>query len=121
MDLSWSEPQRELFNAVERFAAELNHHLIENDRAGVSNHGGWEKCGAMGIQGGAVPADHGSLGQNPLTPAGAVERQRHACSDNALVFSLNAHLWTIRMFLAAPGAENQRSRFLCDSGRDFFN
>jgi alkylation response protein AidB-like acyl-CoA dehydrogenase len=113
MDFSWSEQQRELFSTVERFAAvELNHRLIERDRAGEFNHDGWKQCGAMGIQGLAVPAEYGGLGQDPLTTVGTLERLGYACRDNGLVFSLNAHMWTVSAPLVAFGTEEQKRRWL---------
>jgi len=113
MDFSWSSQQTELFDAIARFAdAELNHDLVENDRNGVFNHAGWTKCGEMGIQGLAVPVDYGGLGQDPLTTVGALERLGHACRDNGLVFSINAHMWTVCMPLVAFGTEEQKRRLL---------
>jgi alkylation response protein AidB-like acyl-CoA dehydrogenase len=113
MDFSWSPQQNELFDAIGRFAAaELNHDLVANDRKGAFNHDGWRKCGEMGIQGLAVPADLGGLGQDPLTTVGALERLGFACRDNGLVFSINAHMWTVCMPLVAFGTEEQKRRFL---------
>ncbi len=113
MDFSWSSQQTELFDAIARFAdAELNHDLVENDRNGVFNRAGWTKCGEMGIQGLAVPVDYGGLGQDPLTTVGALERLGHACRDNGLVFSINAHMWTVCMPLVAFGTEEQKRRLL---------
>ena len=113
MDFSWSPQQRELFDTIERFAtAELNDNLIARDRDGVFNHDGWKKCGAMGVQGLAVPADYGGLGQDPLTTVGALERLGYACRDNGLVFSLNAHMWTVCAPLVAFGTEEQKRRYL---------
>ena len=52
MDFAWSEQQRELLSAVDRFASEqLNYDVIANDRDAVFNHEAWKKCGAFGIQG----------------------------------------------------------------------
>ncbi|HET7536055.1 MAG TPA: acyl-CoA dehydrogenase family protein, partial [Candidatus Didemnitutus sp.] len=113
MDFSWSEQQRELFITIERFAkAELNHNLIERDAAGEFNHEGWKKCGAMGIQGLAVPADYGGLGQDPLSTVGALERLGYACRDNGLVFSMNAHMWTVCAPLVGFGTEEQKKKYL---------
>jgi alkylation response protein AidB-like acyl-CoA dehydrogenase len=113
MDFSWSDQQKELFKAIERFAAaELNKNLIENDREAVFNRDGWKKCGQMGIQGLAVPVDYGGLGQDPLTTVGALESLGHACRDNGLVFSLNAHMWTACAPVVAFGTEEQKKRFL---------
>src|SRR5439155_1239627 len=52
MDFAWSDQQRELLDAVGRFASQqLNYDVIENDRKGVFNHEAWKKCGDFGIQG----------------------------------------------------------------------
>jgi alkylation response protein AidB-like acyl-CoA dehydrogenase len=113
MDFSWSEEQEELFAATERFASkELNHRLIENDREGLFNRAGWKKCGEFGIQGLAVPAEYGSTGQDPLTAVGALERLGYACHDNGLIFSLNAHMWTVCAPLVAFGTEDQKQTYL---------
>src|SRR4029453_11057337 len=113
MDFSWSQQQQELFDAIARFAAkELNHNLVENDRNNVFNHDGWKQCGELGIQGLAVPTDYGCLGQNPLTTVGALEHLGYACRDNGLVFSLNAHMWTVCMPLVAFGTEEQKRKYL---------
>lgn len=118
MDFSWSPQQKELFDAIGKFAAaELNHNLIENDREGNFNRAGWTKCAEMGIQGICVPADYGGLGQDPLTTVGALERLGHACRDNGLVFSMNAHMWTVAMPLVGFGTEEQKKKYLpglCD-------
>jgi hypothetical protein len=113
MDFSWSQAQKELFDAIGRFAAaELNDNLIEHDREGTFNLSGWKKCGAMGIQGLAVPADYGGLGQDPLTTVGALERLGYSCRDNGLVFSLNAHMWTASAPIVAFGTEAQKKKYL---------
>lgn len=118
MDFTWSDEQRELFDAVERFAAkELNDDLIANDQNGVFNRDGWKKCGQFGIQGLPVPAEFGGLGMDALTTVGALERLGYACRDNGLIFSLNAHMWTACMPLVGFGTDSQKARYLpglCD-------
>ena len=50
MDFTWSNQQRELLDAVGRFAAQqLDYNVIENDRDGVFNQDAWKKCGNFGI------------------------------------------------------------------------
>jgi alkylation response protein AidB-like acyl-CoA dehydrogenase len=113
MDFSWSPQQQELFESISRFAAkELNNNLIENDRNGVFNREGWKKCGQFGIQGLPVPEAFGGLGQDPLTIVGALERLGYSCRDNGLIFSLNAHMWTVCMPILAFGTEEQKQKFL---------
>src|SRR5438128_11853850 len=95
MDFTWSDQQKELLDAVGRFASQqLNYNMIENDRDGVFNHDGWKKCGAFGIQGLLVPAEYGALGMHPLTTVPALERLGDACRHNGLLFPTNAHIWT---------------------------
>ncbi|HEY4245800.1 MAG TPA: acyl-CoA dehydrogenase family protein [Lacunisphaera sp.] len=113
MDFSWTPKQQELFDSIEKFSsAELNHNLIENDRAGIFNHEGWKKCGAMGIQGLAVPTEYGGSGLDPLATVGVLERLGYACRDNGLVFSLNAHMWTACAPLVSFGTEEQKKKYL---------
>ncbi len=113
MDFSWSQSQRQFFETIERFAsAELNHNLVDHDRAGVFNREGWKKCGALGLPGLAVPTEYGGLGKDPLTTVGALERLGYACRDNGLLFSLNAHMWTACAPLVSFGTEEQKTRYL---------
>jgi alkylation response protein AidB-like acyl-CoA dehydrogenase len=113
MDFSWSTEQRELFDTIGKFAAaELNQNLVDNDRAGIFNRDGWMKCGAMGIQGLAVPSEYGGRGLDPLSTVGALERLGYACRDNGLVFSLNAHMWTACAPLVSFGNEAQKRKYL---------
>src|SRR2546429_9960709 len=94
MDFAWSDQQRELLDAVGRFASQqLNYDVIENDREGVFNHEAWKKCGDFGIQGLLVPTEYGGLGPHPPTPPAALPRLRYPSDDTTPRFSLNAHKW----------------------------
>jgi alkylation response protein AidB-like acyl-CoA dehydrogenase len=113
MDFSWSDEQREMFQAVSTFARkELNDGLIERDRDAVFNHEGWKQCGAVGLPGLTVPAEYGGAGADALTAVGVLEKFGHACRDNGLTFSLNAHLWTACMPLVEFGTDTQKQKFL---------
>ena len=113
MDFSWSDQQRELLDAVGRFAREqLDYDVIENDRKAIFNHEAWKKCGEFGIQGLLVPTEYGGLGQDPLTTVAALERLGYACKDNGLLFSINAHMWTAVSPLVNNGTEAQKQKFL---------
>jgi hypothetical protein len=118
VDFSWTDEQRELFDAVVRFAGgALNDNLIERDRNGVFNREGWTACARFGIQGMPVPSEYGGLGLDALTTVAALEKLGYACRDNGLVFSINAHMWTVAMPLVAFGTEDQKKKYLpglCD-------
>ncbi|PYI99371.1 MAG: acyl-CoA dehydrogenase, partial [Verrucomicrobia bacterium] len=113
MDFAWSDQQRELLDAVGRFASQqLNYDVIENDRDGIFNRDAWKKCGSFGIQGLPVPTEYGGLGMDPLTTVAALERLGYACKDNGLLFSINAHLWTAVTPLIYNGSEAQKKKYL---------
>ena len=118
MDFDWSEQQRELIDAVRRFAQQhLKSDVLANDAEARFDHDGWRKCGGFGIQGLPVPVEYGGLGADGLTTVGALEKLGYACKDNGLVFSINAHLWTVVMPLVGAGTEPQKRRYLpglCD-------
>src|SRR6185436_1793880 len=115
MDFSWSAEQQELLTAVERFAREqLNSKLIDNDRDEVFDLVAWKKCGEFGFQGLPTPTEYGGLGLDALTTVGALEKLGYACKDNGLIFSINAHLWTVVMPLITAGTKEQKRRYLPD-------
>ena len=112
MDFAWSDQQRELLDAVGRFASQqLNYNVIDNDRDGVFNFDAWKKCGDFGIQGLPVPIQYGGLGMDPLTTVAALERLGYACRDNGLLFSINAHMWTAIIPLVYNGSEAQKKKY----------
>jgi alkylation response protein AidB-like acyl-CoA dehydrogenase len=113
MDFNWSDEQRELFTAIERFAAaELNEAIIERDQRGEFSRDGWRKCGEFGIHGLPVEERYGGSGLDALATVGGLERLGYACRDNGLVFSINAHMWTVTMPIVAFGSEEQKQRYL---------
>jgi alkylation response protein AidB-like acyl-CoA dehydrogenase len=113
MDFSWSAEQKELLDAVQKFASqELSVNLIENDRHDTFNHEGWKNCGQFGIQGLPAPVEFGGFGADALTTVGALEKLGYASKDNGLTFSINAHLWTVVMPLVSAGTEAQKLRYL---------
>ena len=113
MDFSWSEEQLAIFDQIVRLAQnELNDNLIENDRNEVFNHDGWKKCGELGIHGLPAPEEYGGSGLDSLTAVGALEKLGYACRDNGLVFSINAHMWTVMMPLVAFGTDAQKEKYL---------
>ncbi|CAN5470334.1 acyl-CoA dehydrogenase AcdA [soil metagenome] len=113
MDFAWSDEQRELLDAVGRFAREqLDYDVIENDRKAIFNREAWKKCGEFGVQGLLVPTAYGGLGQDPLTTVAVLERLGYACKDNGLLFSINAHMWTAVSPLVNNGTEEQKQKFL---------
>src|SRR5438094_2626496 len=113
MDFAWSDQQRELLDAVGRFASQqLNYDVVENDRDSMFNGDARKKCGSFGIQGLQVPTEYGGLGMDALTTVAAPARLGYTCKDNGLLFSINAHLWTAVTPLVYNGSEAQKKKYL---------
>ncbi len=113
MDFKWSKDQQALREAVVELAqAELNEGLHERDEREEFNRGGWNKLAAFGIHGLPIPAEYGGMGLDALTTVGVLERLGYGCRDNGLIFSINAHMWTVGMPLLAFGTDEQKARFL---------
>ncbi|MEK6675426.1 MAG: acyl-CoA dehydrogenase family protein [Planctomycetota bacterium] len=118
MDFTWSDEQTQLRQQVTEFARrELNDGLLERDAQGRFNADGWKKCAEMGIHGLPIPEQYGGSGQDALTTVAVLESFGYGCKDNGLVFSINAHMWTVEMPLVSFGTEEQKRKFLpglCD-------
>jgi hypothetical protein len=113
MDFAWSDEQTQLRETVADFAAaELNAGLMERERQGEFNRDGWRKCADMGVHGLPVPKVYGGMGLDALTTVGVLESLGYGCKDNGLVFSINAHMWTLEMPLLGFGTEEQKRRWL---------
>jgi alkylation response protein AidB-like acyl-CoA dehydrogenase len=113
MDFSWSEEQTQLRESIAKFARdELNDGIVERDQKGEFNREGWKKCAAMGVHGLPVPTEYGGLGMDALTTVGVLESLGYGCRDNGLVFSINAHMWTLETPLMGFGTEAQKKQYL---------
>ena len=118
MDFSYSEEQTALRDSIVKFArAELNHGVIERDRAGTFSRELWRQCGRMNLLGLPVPESYGGASADPLTCAIALEALGYACHDGGLVFSLCAHMLACVVPVWKHGSEAQKERWLaglCD-------
>ncbi len=118
MDFSFSEEQEDFRRAVLAFAERhLTASDANDDLAGTFDRDAWKHCAEFGIQGLPVPEEYGGQGADPITIALAMEALGYACSDNGLLFSLGAQMWSCEIPLVGFGTEEQKSRYLpglCD-------
>lgn len=113
MDFDWTPEQEAAYDTMVAFARrELNDDLIARDRLHEFNHRGWKACADVGVQGLAVPVEHGGAGADPLTMVRALEGLGYGCADNGLLFSLGAHMWSAEIPLVRFGTEDQQRRYL---------
>ncbi len=113
MDFSLSAEQKALRDSIVRFArGELNHDLIERDRAGQFSRDLWRQCGAIGLLGLPAPEAYGGSAADALTCAIALEALGYGCRDGGLVFSVCAHMLACVVPLGKHGSDAQKARHL---------
>ena len=113
MDFGWTAEQQELRRGIVEMArGSLNEGLRERDERGEFYREGWNRCAEAGVHGLPMPVEYGGLGQDTVTTVGVLERLGYGCKDNGLVFSINAHMWTVEMPLLHFGTEEQKQRWL---------
>ena len=113
MDFAWTREQQELRDGILEFArGALNEGIIERDVAGEFNRDGWKRCAEVGIHGLPIPSEYGGLGLDTVTTVGVLERLGYGCKDNGLVFSINAHMWTLSIPILHFGSPEQKKRWL---------
>ncbi len=118
MDFGLSEAQQTWQDAAVRFAREqLQDDLLGRDERREFWHEGWKRCGTFGLQGLPVPVEHGGQGQNLSVTIAAMEGIGYGCPDNALVFAINASIWTNTIPILLHGSDAQKRTYLpglCD-------
>ena len=113
MDFELTEDQRALRASIVEFARrELNEDVAERDKAATFSRDAWRKCAELGLLGLPVPEEYGGTGADPTTTLVALEALGYACTDNGLLFSLNAQLWAVETPIARFGTEEQKRRYL---------
>ncbi|HEX2110012.1 MAG TPA: acyl-CoA dehydrogenase family protein [Gaiellaceae bacterium] len=117
IDFELSDEQTSFREAVLEFA---RRELAGDKGGGKGEHfsrEAWRKCAEFGIQGLPVPPEYGGTGARATTIIVALEALGYGCSDNGLIFSLNAQMWACEIPIVRFGAETQKRRYLpglCD-------
>src|SRR6266576_2116324 len=118
MDFDLTPEQETLQSAAIEFARkELNNNMIERDAQQVFSRDGWKKCAVFGVQGMPVTNEYGGRGADPITPIAMMEGLGYGGSDQGLLFSINAHMWTNSIPLLKYGTTEQKKKYLpglCD-------
>jgi alkylation response protein AidB-like acyl-CoA dehydrogenase len=113
MDFQWTEEQAHLREMIKRFASEtLNEDYPEREKRGEFNRDGWKRCAEMGVHGLPVPEEFGGMGLDALTTMGVLEALGEGCHDNGLIFSINAHMWTLEIPILNFGTDAQKQKYL---------
>ena len=86
--------------------------MISRDRTATFPRNAWRKCASMGILGLPVPKEFGGVGADAMTTIVALEALGYACTDNGLIFSINAQMWACEAPIARFGTDDQKRRYL---------
>jgi alkylation response protein AidB-like acyl-CoA dehydrogenase len=103
--------------AIEFGRQELNDNMIERDAQQVFSRDGWEKCASFGVQGMPIPKEYGGREADSITTIALMEGLGYGGSDQGLLFSINAHMWTNSIPLLKYGTVEQKKKYLpglCD-------
>lgn len=118
MNFGVSDEQQAFRDAVFAFASDVIEPDAEaRNREGDFDRGLWERCAGFGLTGLPIAEEFGGQGADTLTTILALEALGEGCSDNGLIFSLNAHLWSAAKPIERFGSAIQKDRFLrglCD-------
>ena len=109
MNFAFTQEQIEFKEAVSRFASK---ELVDGDEGLEWFQSSWKKCAAFGIQGLAVAEIYGGGGADSLTVVAALESLGYGCSDNGLIFALNAQMWACQYPIERFGTSEQKERYL---------
>ena len=112
-----SEQQKLQTAAIEFARRELNSNMIERDAQQVFSRDGWKRCASFGVQGMPVPKEYGGRDADPITTIAMMEGLGYGGSDQGLLFSINAHMWTNSIPLLKYGTSEQKKKYLpglCD-------
>ncbi|MEO1516137.1 MAG: acyl-CoA dehydrogenase family protein [Bacteroidota bacterium] len=116
MDFSWPKEYLTYKASVIEFAqAELGGNVYEREQRQEFPKDLWTKCADFGIQGLALPPEHG--GSLPseggfLRALLAMEGLGYGCEDNGLALGLNAVMWTVQTPILHFGSEAQKQKYL---------
>jgi alkylation response protein AidB-like acyl-CoA dehydrogenase len=111
--VEWVSPdQSEFFRSVLEFARTLPADTRDRDRGAHFSRDAWDRCGRFGIQGLPAPEEFGGGAAGAVTTMLGLEALGYGCSDNGLVFSINAHMWTSVIPVMEFGTDEQKRRWL---------
>ena len=118
MDFTWTPEQLTLRDAVLKFGRQaLQDDVIERDKNARFSRDMWARCAEFGVQGLPFPESYGGRGCDIMSTVLAFETLGYVCSDNGLLFALNAQMWSVQMPIFRFGTEDQKRKYLprlCD-------
>jgi alkylation response protein AidB-like acyl-CoA dehydrogenase len=98
--------------AIEFGRAALRGDMIRRDREEDFDRVAWSRCAEFGVFGMPIPEAYGGMGLGLSELLAVMEGLGYSGTDQGLLFSINAHLWTNSIPILLYGTEDQKSRYL---------
>ncbi len=113
MDFYWKPEQLAIKQSVIDFAkSELSKDFIERDKTGTFSKEDWVKCAKYGILGFPMPEVYGGRNSDILETMLLMEGLGFGYKDGALIFGMNAQMWSVQMPLMSHGTDEQKKKYL---------
>src|SRR6516225_8129674 len=106
------EQQRLQDGAIEFARAELGNEIVRRDREEEFSREDWKKCAHFGVLGMPVAPEFGGMGLGITEVIAVMEGLGYGTSDQGLLFSINAHMWTSIMPISLYGTSEQKQHYL---------
>jgi alkylation response protein AidB-like acyl-CoA dehydrogenase len=106
------EHQKLQDGAIEFAQSELGKDIIRRDREEEFSREDWIKCANFGVLGMPVAREYGGMGLGITEVIAVMEGLGYGTSDQGLLFSINAHMWTSIMPISLYGTPEQKRRYL---------
>jgi alkylation response protein AidB-like acyl-CoA dehydrogenase len=106
------EHQKLQEGAIEFAQSELGKDIIRRDREEEFSREDWRKCANFGVLGMPVSREYGGMGLGITEVIAVMEGLGYGTSDQGLLFSINAHMWTSIMPISLYGTSEQKQHYL---------
>ena len=106
------EHQKLQDGAIEFAQSELGKDIIRRDREEEFSREDWKKCANFGVLGMPVPREYGGMGLGITEVIAVMEGLGYGTTDQGLLFSINAHMWTSIMPISLYGTPEQKQFYL---------
>jgi alkylation response protein AidB-like acyl-CoA dehydrogenase len=106
------EHQKLQDGAIEFAQSELGKDIIRRDREEEFSREDWKKCANFGVLGMPVPREYGGMGLGITEVIAVMEGLGYGTTDQGLLFSINAHMWTSIMPISLYGNPEQKQSYL---------
>jgi hypothetical protein len=106
------EHQKLQDGAIEFAQSELGKDIIRRDHEEEFSREDWRKCANFGVLAMPVPREYGGMGLGITEVIAVMEGLGYGTSDQGLLFSINAHMWTSIMPISLYGTPEQKQLYL---------